>query len=816
MPPNEEAASFVTVSEAQSTLTSDPYQPSTTNSGSLVAGEEESSFLSGGSTSSRPSNNSNNPFFSPRHHHEEERHGSSSCSNTNTRCALSLRALVYAAAVVAVLTAAHGQRASQRELRRASAAAHQALRLAAVSYVEGQESVALEREAEGDAAAAQSLEAAAETAHQEAALDEVHATRAANRERYYHHVAQQEYAEAERLFGQIQDTEAEILQVEHNLSADEAAEATLEEQLARDQQQYKSVHPRLCDDNAVFEAVCSVVGGTVDLEHDQDLIDEEKLKLLQENEELDALAQREYMQQLVAGLLHDRAAAFNKTALYLQNVTRQWEAQAARDQATAEKDEAAAVALEEQEARVEERLKREQDWRVRNRAAAAKLWQRAAASGRRAYQHAFHATLLAVVAGLYFLPRVCQKAMSLLRTAWRENQFWNDDDAPRQRTWWHMLSYAVVHALLFLLVTGLVDADYLLYLDTGYDLFQRAVIITWFSYLVAGLQTVLLHCLPHCWAEYRRACSVPRYAINFQDVALQFLLRLAFTWVFCVMEFLILWLTVRDTLFTAGALRLLGAWYVRYASAVVLVLHIVVLEQPPQMDIISGATTDQSTVLLRDDNDDEEDEESNHNNVDDRSEVGSELSPLCGGANAASAAAAASSGHYAPPAASVASTNTGTRTTTTSTFSDSSSSPTNDLPNIYFGNMQRAVDRAARRRSGSGNRLLSSGESTASYTVNLQRECFKLALTLEVLLTVCTLCVLRYGVAVSYVGHPWKTISILLLALMVGGATLLLRRVARRRRGSGGGSSLAAAASEAHSDLLAAQKKLAAYGSLTV
>ena len=137
-----------------------------------------------------------------------------------------------------------------------------------------------------------------------------------------------------------------------------------------------------------------------------------------------------------------------------------------------------------------------------------------------------------------------------------------------------------------------------------------------------------------------------------------------------------------------------------------------------------------------------------------------------------------------------------------------SSSPTKDLPNVFFDNMRRAA-------AGEHQRSSVVGSSSTPHAVNLQRECFKLGLTLEVLLTVCALCVLRYGVAMVYLGHPWTTVGFVLLAVLGGVIGVMLFVLQGRRRRRSRSNSLGYAAFQAQEDLMAAQKKLA-YGSVSV
>jgi len=685
--------------------------------------------------------------------------------------------------LAAVLSAAHCARRSQQELRDLATHALQALRLAAVATVERLEETAWQDEAARDAGVAEGYEQAAEWASHQEQLDAAHAIEDRQREKYHEHVAERDQEQADRLFEQARRDDAVRLELLQNLTADQEREAALEQQ-ERDAELHSGI---VCGNhtNKFVGALCRAIGGTTDLpsSHYQKLIEDEKLQMVHESQQLTALQKHEFLEQLVGNALQGQAARYNATAAELRQTAQEWDSQAARAAAAAARDREEAVQWTTQEHTLEARVERTQAWEVQNESLAQTLWRRAERDGHLAERHALEALVLALVGLVYFLPRVVRQSRSLVRTWYRESHFWDSQGEETVR-WWHTASYFVMHCILVLLVTGMVDRNYLLYLE-NYDILKRAVIILWFAYLVAGLQTILLHSLPHCWAEYRRCCgttadghhnSIAR-SMNFYEIAGQFLLRLLVTLVFAVLEFLILWLTVRGTLFAPDALDLLSRWYVRYAGFVLLVVHVVVFgeRQPPdeqQQNHQQNHSDGQSTVLLNDD-----DEE-----VD---EMGSEMSPLRGSPRTG-----------------------GSMLSSRNNATDSiSSSPTKDLPNVFFDNMRRAAAGEHKRSS--------VGSSSVPHAVNLQRECFKLGLTLEVLLTICALCVLRYGVAMAYLGHPWTTAGFVLLSVLSGVIGVMLFVLQNCRRRQSRSNSLGYAAFQAQEDLMAAQKKLA-YGSVAV
>ena len=445
-----------------------------------------------------------------------------------------------------------------------------------------------------------------------------------------------------------------------------------------------------------------------------------------------------------------------KCKIELQQVAQSWQYQASMEQSAAQYDQAQAQAWQEEERRDELHEEQEIVWSERNHATAVLLWNQAAQHGRDAERYALGATVLAVLASFYFVPRVVLQTWKLLwvvRTTSRDDgSGWSDHG--QWWGWFHTFCYSVMHCIILVLVAGLVDRDYWLYLTDYYNLWQRAVIVTWFAYLTAGLQTVLLHNVPHIWAVWtttRLQTSVLR------DVAVQFLLRLTVTFAFCVLEFLILWLTpLRTILWAPDSLRLWSCRYVRFTAMVLLVMYVVIFESPSLHDPVTfSATTDHSTVLLSED-DDEDDDLSEPD-----SEVGSELSPLqaCvnNNNNNKKKANHSSSGIIHSSAMTEILSGSGSHT---------SSSPTNDLPHVYFRNMQRAVERSVRRQQ----QQQQSRTLSSRYAVNLQHEGWKLTLTAEILLSVCSWCAVRYGVAVSYAGHPWSTVVVGIVVLL---ATIL-------------------------------------------
>jgi hypothetical protein len=591
---------------------------------------------------------------------------------------------LYVFMVLAVILASHLELRSQDALIDMSAAALQALRLTAIAAMEQGEYIVLEREAAHDANAAEQYQQAAKFLEYRSNVDTIYAERNRKRGHYFEQIASQEQAQADAAMKKVQRDEALRVELLANLTADEQQEADLEQQ-ERD----RTVHSSLCNATRIFETVCALIGGAPGLTQRQEL--DEQRKIVQESQALTELEKREFIDELVAKILQGKTNEYNKTAADLFHLAVLWDTRAHQDAEAAARDGETAAELFAEEERIETRIQKEKGWKNENMWAVGELLSEAERYGRVAYRYALDAVLLAFAALLYFLPTAGLKSASLARTLMHPR-----DVEDNLRTF----SYCVQHALIFLLVTGMIDNDYLLYLDR-YDVPKRAVIVIWFAYLAAGLQTILLHTVPHCMAEY------PFDRRNLGDISLQFFLRMFATMAFFTMELLIMWLTFRDVLFTADSVRSLSSWSVRLVGILMLAAHIAVFE-PRGVSTGSRVADEQSTVLMSDDEEDDDESQATE------SQAVTESSPLRGDAISAT--------------------------------------PTEDLPLIYF-------------RMASPNRTGSAGSSSSRspYTMNIDEEYTKLSITFEVLLTVCAFCVLRNGMPLTWTHSVTTSLAFLSL-----------------------------------------------------
>lgn len=573
---------------------------------------------------------------------------------------------LYVLMVMAVLLASHLELRSQVDVRDMSAAALQAMRLTAIAAMEDGEYTVLEREASRDGNTAAQYRQTAKYLAYRATVDTAYAERNRQRGHYFEAIAALEQQETDAMVRKVQRDDVLRVELVANLTAYEELEGALEQQ-ERD----LKVHSNLCDVGRFFEAICAILGSAPGLVRLQEV--NEQQRIVQESQALNIVEKREFMEELVAAILQGKTDQYNKTATDLLHVAVLWDAQAHQDvEAAAQVTETASVFSAEEE-RVKAFMQNEKNWKKENMSAADELLREAEHLGQAAYRYAVEAALLAIFALLFFLPTAYYRFASLA-----DNLRQADARDEQERLW--AVSYCMQHVFIFLLVVGMMDSDYLLHLDE-YDVPKRAVIVVWFAYLAAGLQTILLHTIPHFMAEY---------PIGDRDtageIAVQFFLHMFTLMAFFIMELLIVWLTVRDVVLTEQNVQTLSTWGFYFYFILMLTTHIVVFEP---RGVSSGNRVDeQSTVLMSDDDDDDD------------SLAFTETSPLHGEA--------------------------------------SSSSPTEDMPLIYFRNSQRPQS------------IGSSARTASPYTMNTYWEFVKLAAVFEILLIVCAVCVLRNGIALTW------------------------------------------------------------------
>ena len=311
--------------------------------------------------------------------------------------------------LAAVLSAAHCARRSQQELRDLTTHALQALRLAAVATVERLEETAWQEEAARDAGVAEGYQQAAEWAQHQQELDAAHAAQDRQREKYYEHVSEREQSQADRLFAQARRDDAVRLELLQNLTSDQEREAALEQQ-ERDAELHTGI---VCGNhtNKFIGALCRVIGGTTDLPsaHYQKLIEDEKIQMVHESQQLATVQKHEFLEQLVGSALQGQAARYNATAAELLETAQAWDSQAARAAAAAARDQEEAAAWTQQEHTLEARAERTEAWETQNESLAQTLWREAERDGRLAERHALEGLVWALVGLVYFLPRVVRK-----------------------------------------------------------------------------------------------------------------------------------------------------------------------------------------------------------------------------------------------------------------------------------------------------------------------------------------------------------------------------------------------------------------------
>jgi hypothetical protein len=361
-------------------------------------------------------------------------------------------------------------------------------------------------------------------------------------------------------------------EIYRNLTAEVRKEEDILEQLRQTQ-----VRAGICVWNRFFGVLCDVLGGAVEL---QDAADDEYLQIHNEWMRLQKVDHRAFLEQKVADLLQERANKNNEMAQELYRTAEQWEQRAhvAAEQATKDKD--AADLLFDEAERIEARAKAEATWKEQNKETAAELWKESDHDHRVAYRRALAAILLGIAA-LFLSAKSLVQNLLTLRESFLETV--QDEDV------WRKLSLTGQHVLIFLLTTGWLGEAYLLHLDQ-YNLQQKAVLVVWFAFVAAGAQSMLIHALPHCMAEWpidSRSTVVV--------IAKHTALRVTILTALFVMEFLLAWLSLRSVLFAPNHVRFFAKTGFRLICLLSFALHIAIFE--PRVSV----GNEQSTVLTEDD-----------------------------------------------------------------------------------------------------------------------------------------------------------------------------------------------------------------------
>jgi hypothetical protein len=588
---------------------------------------------------------------------------------------------------------------SQRRLVKVSTAVRQSLRLRAIAVMESIEFQQLllqqqkqQRNNDGTAQAYANQSALLEVRAQ---AEEARAQQLQHRAHQYETMWENEKRDAEYVLEQVQRDNDLRLALLANITKEQDMEDKLEqEELA------KRVHLGWCD-TALVRSACMAIGGVTSL-HNQEL--DEKARIVQDTQELNGIEENEFLDELIALFLLGKAQRYNETAQDLIKLAAIWKARAQHDEAQAVLYNRTAEQLLSEQEQLKKRTNQEHNWELLNEKAASKLWTYAKRQQSIAYWLALPAIFLALVAlCFYLLPllfvKFCSFAVAFVPTVT------SSIDAQKN------VSYAVQHALIVLLTLGICKS-FLLHLD-AFGIPQRAVIVIWFAFLAGLIDTVLLHTIPLCmWFQSVRSME------EVKEVAIQTALRLGCNSVFSVTEFLVLWLTARDLLFSVDALDFLGRPLVRLVILCSVALHVVVYRPRPSA-IALDTDDDKSTMPTMDESFGDADDLTD-------SSSGSKSSPM-----------------------------------TTSKFPPRSfdamtvSSATENRPLVYLDEMrghQHTTSRSA------------AGASFPYIRVNLRAEWRRLAVSTNLVLVVCAVSVIVHGIPVTWI-HPTRSMALLLVVV---------------------------------------------------
>jgi hypothetical protein len=587
---------------------------------------------------------------------------------------LTVRSVIYVPTISLVLYSCRLHLQSHELLHQGTTEVQQALIRTAIAVMENGEWLFLEGEAYRDAAKASQYEANAKYLVQRSEAEHSMATRSRTRGEYFEDLANVDAQQANRSYFEMLQDDKLRLELVDNLTTDKDELALLE----REKSNRTFVLSRMCSCK-VLDGFCNVFGGVPDLPKK---IDVEIQQIVHQYRALCETERQEFLHGLVAEILQGYANKYNHTANDLLQIAKLYDELSKKDMEAARQYNDTANVLYQEEAAIEDRMQHELQWIKDNNNAADQLMHLAEDDMRTAHRFATEAALLALLSMLFIAPNLVHKCLFLVQNMVQA------DGCDTEKVVWR-ISYTILHVFIFLVVAGLVEPDFLMHLDS-YDIPKRVMIIFWFAYLAAGLQTVLLHSVPQCMTA-----ECPLDTETARKICVQFLLRMIVNTISYALELLLVWLLFRDTVFSVEHMQIYtsGVFYLLFV--VLVSVHIVFLDHRQKWE--HDGSTDQSTALLSDDDEMDDD-------------------------------------------ASIA---TSTERSALISNGDESHSPTERMPYVYFQGFTRYSPSTSNSNRSSGNL------SSSTYTMNIPLEGIKLLALLDTLLLACSWIVVQNGVAMS-------------------------------------------------------------------
>ena len=431
------------------------------------------------------------------------------------------------------------------------------------AYILEMEVTTVEREVQKEASEAQRY-------FYDSQVEENLAEREKLRAEYFQNLAEQDQGEANRAKLRVRHDEALYAKLIANMTAGEE-EANLREKNLR------TIHTGVCG-TAVFSTLCNVVEGAVDLQRQADqesLVIQQELLAKQEKRK-DALSRREFMDQLVAEALQQKATHLNQTSQYLFDTSAHFQNQSQQFYYKAQVYNQNVEELMETEEEIKEQEERDERWEEGNMSMAEQRLLESQTYYKAARKYATTACLLAAPSILFFLVQVVQQAWYVGISFSTGSKSESPSPSALHRCISKSPSYCLLHVADFLICIGFISK--LLINMHYYDWGQRAAIVAWFSFLAALLQVICLHALP---LVVRADCHVE--LLRMFEQALVVFLPLACMF---AIEFLLAWIMFGSALQTASTL--LGHWLLRVVAAGLLALHVGTLDPCSQETHPSG------------------------------------------------------------------------------------------------------------------------------------------------------------------------------------------------------------------------------------
>lgn len=625
-------------------------------------------------------------------------------------------------AVVAIITtlvtllAAKLEIDSQRLQDDANHQIQDALTITAINVMESIESNFLQAQEIRDHEKTVEYTSEAHRYEYQAKIELAYAERNRNRASYYQDLAQREQEQTTLMIQKLQNDTKLREEIVANITIEQEKQQAMKQQMEHPWNEGPCKH-------AIWSPVCRVLGGCIELQRQ---IDDEYDIIQQDLQQLKATEKREFLEDLVVRVYQNQVDKYNETADYLFQLAKYWQEQSQIDHQNALVANITAREWHDEEKRLDLRLHQEMGWMQENANRIQQLVDQVAHEHRVADRDSVMAVALAMGVILTTIPQLIIILITLVSQICNNNHHHNNNN--KEEDICRRMSLGVQHILLFLFTIGWIGSD-LVDLDE-YSVTKRAVIVGYFAIFVAGLETLLMHAIPHAywWSLWKHERPQQMWT-SYRHVMGQYALRMIFAILTYGMEFLMAWILWKYILFTDYAVRFFSHWSIRCVSLVLVVTHWAVFE--PREDIME----DDETVGTEEEGED----------VASNSMLPSDTTIFF------HSAASHDDEQQQQP-----------RTIQ----SESSGNVTEDMPLVYFGNMRRAIaeSRAQQHNASSNN---------SPYRIHLESALCSLALVFHVLLIVVAGCIVRNGLALVWADHPWLTILAMIGSLAVWVALLV-------------------------------------------